>query len=86
MDGMFHHWIADNVDHNSKTMEGKCTLHAMGIIVATTGARGSYSELPKIPRQKLMRVFELVKNKGVPLKSYKYHQRYLVCPRLLLSP
>ena len=70
MEGAFHHWIADNVDHNSKTLDGKVTLHAMGIIVATTGVRLSYSDLPKIPRQKLMKVSELVKNKGVPLKSY----------------
>ena len=70
MKGAFHHWIGDNVDHNSRTMDGKGTLHAMGIIVTTTGARGSNRDLPKIPRQKLMRVTELIKNKGVPLKSY----------------
>ena len=70
MEGAFHHWVADNVDHNSCTLDGKGTLHAMGIIDATTGARGSYSDLPKIPRQKLVRVKELVRNKGIPLHTY----------------
>ena len=28
--------IADNVDHNTKTLDGKSTFHGMGIIVAVT--------------------------------------------------
>lgn len=34
--GSFRHWIADNVDHQVATLDGKGTLHAMGIIVAST--------------------------------------------------
>ena len=37
MRGTFQHWIADNVDHNVCTLDGKGTLHGMGIVGASTG-------------------------------------------------
>ena len=71
MKGAFHHWIADNVDHNFATLDGKGTLHAMGILVATTGARGSSKDLPKLVRQKISKVSEVMhKHKGIPMLAY----------------
>ena len=41
----FSQWSADNIDHNVKTIDGKGSLHAMGIIVSTTG--GNFSEMKR---------------------------------------
>ena len=72
----FSQWSADNNDHNVKTIDGKGSLHAMGIIVSTTG--GNFSEmkrgLPSIPRQRRLLASELVRNKGVPLLEYHHPQ------------
>ena len=32
----FSQWSADNVDHNVKTIDGKGSLHGMGIVISTT--------------------------------------------------
>ena len=37
----FIQYIADNVDHNIATLDGKDTFHGMGIIAATTNQRGN---------------------------------------------
>ena len=42
----------------------------MGILVATTGARGSYKDLPKIVRQKISKVSEVIHKQGIPVLSY----------------
>ena len=34
MPGMFVKYIADNVDHNSRILDGYNTFHGMGIIAA----------------------------------------------------
>jgi len=34
--GRFIQYIADNVDHNTRTLDGKDTFHGMGIIAAVT--------------------------------------------------
>ena len=46
----FAQWVADNVDHNTATLDGKNTLHGMGIIAASIG-NGSFS-CKRIPREK----------------------------------
>ena len=46
----FAQWVADNIDHNTATLEGKNTLHGMGIIAASIG-NGSFS-CKRIPREK----------------------------------
>ena len=33
----FAQWVADNVDHNTATLDGKNTFHGMGIIAASIG-------------------------------------------------
>ena len=51
----FNQGSADNTDHNVKTINGKGSLHAMGIIVSTTS--GNFSEkkrgLPPIPQSEM---------------------------------
>ena len=68
--GSFHHWIADNADHNVRTLDGKGTFHAMAVIVTTTGPNVSDQSLPKIPRIKLKTVSQLMEKKGIPILSY----------------
>ena len=46
----FVQWVADNVDHNTATLDGKNTLHGMGIIAASIG-NGKFS-CKRIPRGK----------------------------------
>ena len=66
----FQHWIADNVDHNVCSLDAKGTLHAMGIVVSSTCEGTSYNNLPTIPRQKLLKVSQVVQNKGISVLSY----------------
>ena len=67
--GSFSQWSADNVDHNVKTIDGKGSLHGMGIVLSTTGGV-SQGPLPQIPRQKRVNANEVVKNKSIPLLDY----------------
>ena len=34
--GLFTHWMADNINHKTLTLDGKGTLHAMGLCVDVT--------------------------------------------------
>ncbi len=34
--GTYTQWVADNVDHNVATLDGKGTFHGMGIIAVST--------------------------------------------------
>ena len=40
--------VADNVDHNAKTMDGKNTLHGMGDTVAVTPCLKSTTIIPRL--------------------------------------
>ena len=68
----FTQWIADNVDHNITTIDGKQTFHGMEIIRATTGQFG----VEKVglrhltPRQKLIKAEHVIRNKGVWIVQY----------------
>ena len=55
MPGSFSQWSADNVDHNVRTLDGKGTLHGMGVIVSSTGLPDQNTrmfDLPAVPREK----------------------------------
>ena len=68
----FTQWIADNVDHNIETIEGKQTFHGMGIVSATTGQFGVEKVGLRhiIPRQKLIKAEHVIRNKGVRIVQY----------------
>ena len=63
--------MADNVDHNPATLDGKGSLHAMGVISATTTKTGLHNlgTVP-IPRQKIKKVAAVTLNKGIPIIPY----------------
>ena len=45
--GMFTQWVADNVDHNMATFDGKGSFHGMGIIAISTPKDSCTEELKK---------------------------------------
>ena len=46
--GSFTQWIADNVDHNSQTIDGKHTFHGIEIVTSVTLCISSLSTAMKI--------------------------------------
>lgn len=72
MPGSFSQWSADNVDHNVRTLDGKDTLHAMGIVCSTTNKDGPthLANMRPVPRQKIQKVGSLIKNKGISVTLY----------------
>ena len=67
--GSFSQWSANNVDHNVCTIDGKGTLHGMGIVVSTTPGK-SVEGLTPIRRQKLRRANEVIANQQIPVIPY----------------
>ena len=47
-DGSFSQWSADNVHRKVKMIDGKGSLHGMGVIVSTTGGRLDNTDSPVI--------------------------------------
>ncbi len=70
--GTFTQWVADNVDHNVATLDGKGTFHGMGIIAVSTPKDGTplIAKSHVVSRQKRIKVNELVKDRGVPIFQY----------------
>ena len=69
--GSFSQWSADNVDHNVKTIDGKGSLHGMGIIVSTTGGDVQDFVLPAVKRNKKLLNDSVIQGKGVPIVQYR---------------
>lgn len=44
------HYVADNVDHNTATLDGHDTFHGMGIVAVITPAK---ADLKRIPRKEV---------------------------------
>ncbi|KAG1647735.1 hypothetical protein GQR58_030367 [Nymphon striatum] len=68
--GSFAQYVADNVDHNLCTLDGKKTFHGMGIIQVSTNSSGTHNREKAIKRQKLELVNLVTKNRGIPIKQY----------------
>lgn len=68
----FVQWSADNVDHNTVTIDGENTFHGMGIIaVATPLSTDMLPQEPLVKRStKRLKVNQLIKNKGIPIIPY----------------
>ena len=76
MPGSFTQWVADNIDHNLDTIDGKDTFHGMGVISVTTPAYGIAVNKPifsaPVERKRIIKAKALVMNKGIPIKSYLF--------------
>jgi len=68
----FTQWVADNVDHNTMTLDGLNTFHGMGIIAASTPLSRSTATIQEEPilRLKRAKVNEVVKYCGIEIKFY----------------
>ena len=67
----FTQWSADNVDHNTATLDGKNTFHGMGMIAMSIAPNSdNIPQTQSIKRiEKRITVSELTKNKGVDIIS-----------------
>ena len=65
-------WIGDNVDHNSATLTGKDTVHAMGtVMVLNRSENFARSALHKVPRtERRVAAKSASYNSGIPIKIY----------------
>ena len=69
---LFSQWLADNIDHSVRTLDGKGILHVMGIVCSTTTMHCSvgYSTMHPIQRQKIKKVANFIKNKSIAVTTY----------------
>ena len=67
--GSFVQWIADNVDHNSRTIDGKNTFHGMGIVTSVTPSLSSLSTAIKRSHDS-KNIKPLSCSKSIPLRDY----------------
>ncbi|KAG1656137.1 Solute carrier family 35 member G1 [Nymphon striatum] len=68
--GTFTQYVADNVDHNLCTLDGKDTFHGMGIIISSTNKSRLQRQSQTIKREFLKPVSQVTKDKGIPLVQY----------------
>ena len=69
---VFTQFVADNVDHNIRTLDGSGTFHGMGIIAISTPFPGNsvWKQSYTVPREKDISSAVLVKNKGISIQHY----------------
>ena len=63
-------FVADNVDDDTITLDGKGTFHGMGVLAIITNKTQSKKKILPIRPKKLVKVDQLVKEKGIPILSY----------------
>ena len=69
----FTTFVADNADHNIATLDGLKTFHGMGMIAVTTNKQHKEIKQKVLSRpNKIVKVDELVKRKGIPIISYDF--------------
>ena len=70
--GSITQWVADNVDHNTATLDGRGTFHGMGIISVSTPTTPTVTRRHEllVRRGSLVKSKALVLNKGVPVSQY----------------
>ena len=69
-DGHFIQYVADNADHNTRTIDGKNTFHGMGMIAAVTPGTKHIHKL--IPRVKVT-TEDIISVGHVNIKHFKPH-------------
>ena len=69
-DSSFAQWSADNVDHNTATLDGKGTFHGMGVIVSVTPINTNLRSqaIKRLKTRSL--VSDVVTDKGIHIKSF----------------
>jgi hypothetical protein len=69
---VFTQWVADNVDHNSRTLDGLNTFHGMGVISVSTSPQVDVIVADRvIPRLKRrLPAAETAANRGLPISEF----------------
>jgi len=83
----FTQWVADNVDHNVRTLDGLGTFHGMGIISSSVFKR-SHTFNTQTPVKRLthrLPVAQVVQNKGIPVVTYSSEAKSGLCNLTLAS-
>lgn len=68
--GRFGQWSSDNADHDYCTLDGKGTLHGMGVVLSITPATNSTSLKP-IPRNQISAAEAADSANGIPILPYQ---------------
>ena len=68
----FVSFASDNVDHNTITLDGKGTFHGMGVMAIITNHETAKKAILRVRPKKLIKVDQLVKEKGIPILSYDF--------------
>ena len=71
--GSVTQWVANNVDHNICTLDGKSTFHGIGVIAVSTPFEQPQhtSQNSQIQRNTIMKVGIATANKGIPIKWFE---------------
>jgi hypothetical protein len=66
------HFVADNADHNIRTLDGLNTFHGMGIISTTTSLDGTFGNVNHLIRRlpKPIKASQAVEDKSVPVITF----------------
>ena len=73
----FTTFVADNVDYNIATLDGKGTFHGMGVIAAMTDKGHFIAKQPmRLHPKSYTKVNELVRRKGIPITSYDFPSKH----------
>ena len=67
--GSFGQWSSDNADHDFCTLDGKGTLHGMGLVFSSTPSNNNL-RLKPIPREKIECGVDVTSNSGIPILPY----------------
>jgi len=70
-------FVADNVDHNIRTLDGLGTFHAMGVISATVVPSGMFCKTQRVVRRldKPTKTCEATRNTRVPILSFETYEK-----------
>ena len=70
--GSFTQFMCDNLDHNTMTIDGKNSFHAMGLCCATVCRGGGELKLKDaVKREEKKRVADVIKDKEIPIYNYE---------------
>lgn len=69
LSGSFGQWSTDNAAHDYCTIDGKGTLHGMGVVLSVTPGNAS-ARLKPIPREKIKCAKDITSNSGIPILPY----------------
>ena len=86
-DDAFTNFIADNVDHNIRTLDGHGTFHGMGIVASTISRRDHAIQEVKLKRPSGLLLADEVTRKGskVLIVNY-YHPKVRAFEKILFKP